>query len=102
MYHPWLIYWGIPMENREINQSPLELAMQYIADNPSLTDILDDAAFSTFFQYTEECINKHKAVLNYMATSFGFTPEMIEEHCKDFLFDACQHVSDLKSKQGEN
>lgn len=90
------------MENREVNQSPLELAMQYIADNPSLTDILDDASFATFFQYPEECINKHKAVLNYMATSFGFTPEMIEEHCKDFLSDACQHVSDLKAKEAQN
>ena len=90
------------MENREINQSPLELAMTYIADNPSLTDILDDAAFATFFQYPEECINKHKAVINYMKVSFGFTDEMLEEHCKDFLYDSCQHVSNLKAKQSEN
>lgn len=86
----------------EVIKAPLELAMEYIAENPSLTDVLNDEAFATFFQYPEECINKHKAVLNYMATSFGFTPEMIEEHCKDFLFDACQHVSDLKAKEAQN
>ena len=102
MHHPWLSNWYLPMENREITQSPLELAMEYIANNPSLTDILDDAAFATFFQYPEECINKHKAVLNYMATSFGFTPEMIEEHCKEFLVDSCKHVSDLKAKEAQN
>ena len=102
MHHPWLINWYLFMENREITQSPLELAMEYIANNPSLTDILDDAAFATFFQYPEECINKHKAVINYMKVSFGFTDEMLEEHCKDFLSDACQHVSNLKAKQGEN
>lgn len=102
MHHPWLSNWYLSMELREINQSPLELAMSYIADNPSLTDILDDAAFSTFFQYPEECINKHKAVINYMRVSFGFTDEMLEEHCKEFLVDSCQHVSDLKAKQSEN
>ena len=32
----------------------------------------------------------------------SFTPEMIEEHCKEFLADSCKHVSDLKAKQGEN
>lgn len=90
------------MENREVTQSPLELAMEYIANNPSLTDILNDAAFSTFFQYPEECINKHKAVINYMKVSFGFTDEMVEEHCKEFLADSCQHVSDLKSKEAQN
>ena len=82
--------------------SPMEIAMQYIAENPSLTDVLHDEAFATFFQYPEECINKHKAVLYYMATSFGFTPEMIEEHCKEFLADSCKHVSDLKAKEAQN
>ena len=86
------------MENREVTQSPLELAMEYIANNPSLTDILNDAAFSTFFQYPDECINKRKAVINYMKVSFGFTDEMVEEHCKEFLADSCQHVSDLKAR----
>lgn len=98
MHHPWLINWYLSMENREVIQSPLEIAMEYIANNPSLTDILDDAAFSTFFQYPEECINKHKAVINYMKVSFGFTDEMLEEHCKEFLADSCKHVSDLKAK----
>lgn len=86
----------------EVIKAPLELAMEYIADNPNLTDILDDEAFATFFQYPEECINKHKAVINYMKVSFGFTDEMLEEHCKEFLADSCKHVSNLKSKQGEN
>jgi len=83
-------------------KSPLEIAMEYIAENPALTDVLDDEAFAAFFQYPEECINKHKAVIYYMKTSFGFTDEMIEEHCKEFLSDSCKYVSDLKAKEAQN
>lgn len=84
------------------DKSPMELAMEYIAANPSLTDVLDDASFQTFFEHPEACIKQHEKVLNMLRTRFQFTDELITEHCKDYLADACKYVSDLIAKEGLN
>ncbi|WAW11668.1 hypothetical protein nACB1_090 [Acinetobacter phage nACB1] len=86
----------------QVTKAPMELAMEYIAANPSLTEVLDDAAFQAFWEYPEECIEQHQKVINMMKVRFQFTDEMVEEHCKEFLCDACKFISDLKAKEALN
>lgn len=90
------------MENTEDIKSPMEIAMEFIAANPSLTGILGDDAFQALFQYPEEIIKHHQSVIDNLVMCHGFTQEMIDEYCKDYLAESCQYVSDLKAIIDEN
>ena len=83
-------------------ESDLTLVTQFINDNPTLVGRVSDAEFGTLFRYPEEVINQYKKSINFLKTSFKFTDEMVQEHCMDYLRDACRHVQDLKDKEAEN
>lgn len=85
-----------------MEQSNLELVTQFINDNPVLVGRVSDTEFGTLFNYPEEVINQHKKTINFLKTSFKFTDEMVQEHCMDYLRDACRHVQNLKDKEAQN
>ena len=84
------------------NKSPMELAMEYIADHEELVNRISEQEFGTFFQYPEECIKLYEKTIEMMQTSFQFTDDMVAEYCLDYLGDACRHIQDLKDKEAEN
>lgn len=85
-----------------MEQSNIELVTEFINDNPVLVGRVSDTEFGTLFNCPEEVINQYKKSINFLKTSFKFTDEMVQEHCMNYLRDACRHVQDLKDKEAEN
>ena len=80
-------------------KSELEVALEYIADYPEITETLNDEEFATFFAHPSDVIAEYKRNIEFLKTSFGFTEQMIQENCVAFLNDACAVVQDLYSKE---
>lgn len=87
-------------ENEEL--SPMELALTYIDEHPELVNKIEGDDFAIFWQEPSAVIKQYKATTQMLKTSFGFTDEMIELYCLDYMSDACKHIEDLKAKDPEN
>lgn len=86
------------MEETNELKSQMEIALEFIADNPLSADALKGDQFQVFWDHTELVLAQYKASIEYLKTSFQFTDEMIKENCIDYLSDACVSVlSDLNN-----
>lgn len=84
----------------QIEHSPMELALGFIADHPELAEKLEGEQFQTFWEHPEEVLKQYHASTEYLKVSFQFTDEMINENCLEYLGDACTQVdSDLNPKE---
>ena len=83
-------------------KSELEVALEYIADYPEITETLNDEEFATFFAHPSDVIAEYKRNIEFLKTSFGFTEEMIQENCVAFLNDACHTYKTYTLKRAKN
>lgn len=74
------------------SKSNSEIAMEFIANHPELTERLTEEMFPTFWEHPELVIKCYDKTIYQMKTSFGFTDEMVKEHCLNYLADSCDTV----------
>lgn len=78
---------------QEQNESNMELAMEFIANNPELTERVSEEMFPILWQYPSQVIAQYNQVIYEMKTFYGFTDDMVKENCLDFLNDTCMTVA---------
>ena len=74
------------------SKSNSEIAMEFIANHPELTERLTDEMFPTFWEHPKLVMKVYDFTVYQMKTSFGFTDEMVNEHCLDYFADSCETV----------
>lgn len=74
-------------------KSNMEIALEFIADHPEMSERLKDEEFQIFWERPEEVLQQYQATVDYLKESFQFTDEMINENCLDYLGDACRALS---------
>ncbi len=74
------------------SKSNSEIAMEFIANHPELTEKLTDEMFPTFWEHPKLVMKVYDFTIYQMKTSFGFTDEMVNEHCLDYFADSYETV----------